>query len=102
MQTCASCGTTQELRLYELRDDLVEPRRWWCVGCFSWARGLGVEADLVPVWIERAALHRLPAKPTDAIVDRRVAFAGRRASDRQGASRAAWDGRLPASRPREA
>jgi hypothetical protein len=94
MANCATCGTTQELRLYLLRGD--DRRRWWCLGCFSLARRLGVDADLAPVWIERAALYRLPLKSIDARFDRRVASAGRRASDRPGTSHVAWTDRREA------
>jgi recombinational DNA repair protein (RecF pathway) len=62
MQCCASCGETQDLRLYEvLGGDHVE-RRWWCFECLISARRLGVSAELAPAWIERAALHQLPMK----------------------------------------
>jgi hypothetical protein len=62
MQCCASCGETQDLRLYEVQGgDRVE-RRWWCFECLISARRVGVIADLAPAWIERAALHQLPMK----------------------------------------
>jgi hypothetical protein len=93
MPSCAACGATQELRLYDLRGDLNERRRWWCVDCFSLARGQGVEAVPAPVWVERAALYRLPLKPITVAHDRRVLIAGRRASDRPGASQVASQGR---------
>jgi hypothetical protein len=63
MQCCASCGEAKELRLYEVQaGDHVE-RRLWCHDCVFWARRLGVNAELAPAWIERAALHELPMKP---------------------------------------
>ena len=65
MQCCESCGEANELRLYEVQlGDHVE-RRWWCLECLFWTRSLGVDADLVPAWIERAALHQLPMKPLE-------------------------------------
>ncbi len=65
MQCCASCGTTQDLRLYEIQDGADDNRCWWCPECAFSARRLGVTAGLSPVWIERAALHQLPMKPLD-------------------------------------
>ena len=66
MQCCASCGEARELRLYEVQTrDRVE-RHLWCLECVFWARRLGVNADLAPVWTERAALHKLPTKPLES------------------------------------
>ncbi len=65
MLRCATCGKTGELRLYYLEcGDRVE-RRWWCPECWFAARRLGLKADAAPVWIERAALNRLPMKPLE-------------------------------------
>jgi len=80
LPTCATCGGSEELRLYELRVDQGDVRRWWCVDCSYFNRHLGVGADLAPAWVERAALRQLPSKPVDGARDRRV-FAGRRVSD---------------------
>lgn len=66
MLSCASCGTTQDLRLYEVRAGDSVKRRWWCPECRFSARRLGVNADLAPAWIERAALHQLPMKPLES------------------------------------
>ena len=96
MPSCATCRTTQHIRLYELRGDLDERRRWWCADCFSVARRRGAEAHLAPVWIERAALYRLPLKSSDVAFDRRVASGGRRASDRPGTMHVAWTDRREA------
>lgn len=82
MPSCATCGGSDELRLYELRGDDVDVRRWWCVDCSSFNRRLGVVADLAPAWVERAALRRLPMKPVDVIRDRLV-LAERRVTDRR-------------------
>lgn len=62
MQCCATCGETQELRLYliEIADQVEQ--RWWCLGCRDTARLGGVTAELAPVWIERAARQGLPLK----------------------------------------
>jgi len=62
MQCCASCGKTQDLRLYEVQGGDHVERRWWCFECLISARRLGVNAELAPAWIERAALHQLPMK----------------------------------------
>ena len=62
MQCCASCRKTQDLRLYEIQSDYQVERRWWCPECWFSARRLGVDAELAPAWIERAALHLLPMK----------------------------------------
>jgi hypothetical protein len=77
---CATCGGSAELRLYELHGDQGDVRRWWCVDCSYFNHRLGVEADLVPVWVERAALRQLPSKPVDIVRDRLVS-AGRRVTD---------------------
>ena len=84
MPICATCGTTQDLRLYEVRGVGDEPRRWWCGGCRFLGRRLGVQADPVPVWIERAAMRSLPPKPIQVSPERRLAASGRRATDRAG------------------
>jgi hypothetical protein len=78
--SCATCGGTSELRLYELQVDHGDVRRWWCVDCSYFNRRLGVGADLAPAWVERAALRQLPLKPVDMARDRRV-LAGRRVTD---------------------
>jgi hypothetical protein len=62
MQCWASCGKTQDLRLYEVQGGDHVERRWWCFECLIAARRLGVNAELAPAWIERAALHQLPMK----------------------------------------
>src|SRR5258706_6731917 len=80
--SCATCGGSAELRLYELRVDQGDVRRWWCVDCSYFNRRLGVGADLAPAWVERAALRQLPVKPVDEALDRRV-LAGRRVTDRR-------------------
>jgi hypothetical protein len=80
---CATCGGTEGLRLYELRRDIDEPRRWWCDDCSVIARSQGLEAILAPVWVERAALWQLPLKPIDVRRDG-LAVAGRRATDGSG------------------
>jgi hypothetical protein len=66
MLCCASCGRTQDLRLYEVRGGDHVKRRWWCPECRFSARRLGVNAELAPAWIERAALHQLPMKPLES------------------------------------
>lgn len=66
MQCCESCGEACELRLYEVEaGDHVE-RRWWCLECLFWAHGLGLNAEPLPAWIERAARHQLPMKPLES------------------------------------
>jgi hypothetical protein len=62
MQCCASCGQAQDLRLYEVASDDHVERRWYCLECWFSARSLGLNAELAPAWIERAALHELPLK----------------------------------------
>jgi hypothetical protein len=66
MLCCASCGKNQDLRLYEVRSGDRVKRRWWCPECRFSARRLGVNAELAPAWIERAALHQLPMKPLES------------------------------------
>jgi hypothetical protein len=66
MQRCATCGKTDDLRLYFLQSGAHVERRWWCSECWFSARRLGVNAEVAPVWIERAALNRLPMKPLEA------------------------------------
>jgi hypothetical protein len=80
--SCATCGGSAELRLYELRDQ-GDIRRWWCVDCAYFNRRLGIAADLAPAWVERAALRQLPSKPVD-VARNRLVFAGRRVTDRRG------------------
>jgi hypothetical protein len=65
MQRCATCGKTEDLRLYFLQGVACVERRWWCPACWFAARRLGMNADVAPVWIERAALNRLPMKPLE-------------------------------------
>ena len=65
MQRCATCGTTADLRLYFLQRGARVERRWWCPECWFSARRLGENAATAPVWIERAALNRLPMKPLE-------------------------------------
>jgi hypothetical protein len=65
MQRCATCGKTEDLRLYFLQGVACVERRWWCPPCWFAARRLGVSAEIAPVWIERAALNRLPMKPLE-------------------------------------
>jgi len=62
MQRCTTCGKTENLRLYILAGGSHLQRRWWCPACWFSARRLGVNAELAPVWIERAALNQLPTK----------------------------------------
>ena len=62
MQCCATCGKTQDLRLYEIHFGDHLEHRWWCLDCWFSARRLGTEAEPAPAWIERAALHQLPMK----------------------------------------
>lgn len=62
MQCCASCGVPHDVRLYEIETDDQFERRWWCRECYFRERRLGLDIDLAPAWIERAALHRLPTK----------------------------------------
>lgn len=81
MPTCATCGGSAELRLYELQGDQGDVRCWWCVDCSYFNRRLGVQADLAPAWVERAALRQLPSKPVDVVRDRRIFAAGRRVTD---------------------
>ena len=81
MPSCATCGGTEDVRLYERRDARDAPRWWWCVDCWSIAvRSSGIAADHAPSWVERAALHRLPARPVEDPRDPRV-YAGRRVTD---------------------
>jgi hypothetical protein len=65
MQRCATCGKTEDLRLYFLQSVAYVERRWWCPECWFAARRLGLNAEIAPVWIERAALNRLPMKPLE-------------------------------------
>jgi hypothetical protein len=82
MPSCATCGETEDLRLYERRDAPGEERWWWCGGCSAFAARLqGMTADPVPRWVERASLHGLPARTVEERPDRRTGF-GRRATDR--------------------
>ena len=82
MPSCATCGGTDDVRLYERRDDPDVPRWWWCVDCAYYAGRLtNIAADPVPRWVERAALNGLPARPVDERRERRVGF-GRRATDK--------------------
>jgi len=94
MQRCATCGTTEDLRLYFVQRGTRVERGWWCPECWFSARRLGVKVEVAPVWIERAALNRLPMKPLESAyrehdgptLDRRRpgrSLAGRRA-DRSG------------------
>jgi hypothetical protein len=66
MQCCESCGQAQELRLYEIQAGNQIERRWWCLECLFWVRGLGLSAEPAPTWVERAALHELPMKPLES------------------------------------
>ena len=59
---CAGCGRSSDLRLYEIQIGNDVERRWWCQECRFSARRRGVVAEPAPVWIERAALRRLPLK----------------------------------------
>jgi hypothetical protein len=63
MQCCATCGRTDSIRLYYVETGAGLTRRWWCPACWFSARRLGVNAELAPVWAERAALNLLPMKP---------------------------------------
>jgi hypothetical protein len=83
MPSCATCGGTEDVRLYEARAAGTErPRWWWCVDCAYFAVRLnGIAADPAASWIERAALHRLPARLVGDPRDRRLS-PGRRATDR--------------------
>jgi hypothetical protein len=79
MQCCASCGTTQDLRLYEVRNGNDVDRRWWCPECCFSAHRRGLILAPSPVWIERAALRQLPMKPLETGFT--FMRTGRRASD---------------------
>ena len=83
MPSCATCGGTEDLCLYERHDPRYEPRRWWwCVDCSYFAVRLnGIAAEPVAASVERAGLERLPSRPMEDRRDRRVS-AGRRATDR--------------------
>ena len=82
MRCCASCGSNQDLRLYEGQDGDHANRRWWCLECSFSARHLGVTAGLSPAWIERAALHGLPMKPYERPrTDFSMMRTGRRSGD---------------------
>jgi len=65
MQRCATCGTTENLRLYFVERGARVERRWWCPECWFSARRLRASVDVAPVWIERVALNRLPMKPLE-------------------------------------
>jgi hypothetical protein len=65
MQRCAICAQTDDLRLYEVPGDRHVDRRWLCLECLFLLRRLGLNAEPVPAWIERAALHQLPLKPLE-------------------------------------
>jgi len=65
MQCCAICAQTDDLRLYEGRSGNHVDRRWLCLECLFLVRRLGVNAEPVPAWIERAALGQLPIKPLE-------------------------------------
>jgi len=65
MQRCATCGTTADLRLYSLQRGTRLERHWLCPDCWFAAWRVGVNASAAPVWIERAALNRLPMKPLE-------------------------------------
>lgn len=65
MQCCAICAQTDDPRLYEVPGDHHVDRRWLCLECLFLLRRLGVNAEPVPAWIERAALHQLPLKPLE-------------------------------------
>jgi hypothetical protein len=65
MQSCAICAQTDDLRLYEVPGDHHVDRRWLCLECMFLLRRLGLNAEPVPAWIERAALHQLPLKPLE-------------------------------------
>jgi hypothetical protein len=65
MQSCAICAQTDDLRLYEVLGGRQDDRRWLCLECMFLLRRLGVNAEPVPAWIERAALHQLPLKPLE-------------------------------------
>ena len=84
MPSCATCGGTDHVRLYVLRDARGESGRWWCLDCAYFARRLsGIRADVAPAWVERAALRELPTRPLfEGTADRRVNVGGRRATDR--------------------
>ncbi len=84
MPSCATCGGAEDVRLYEPREARAEPQRWWwCVDCAYFAVRLGgIAADPVASWVERAALHRLPARFVEDPRDRRSS-PGRRATDRR-------------------
>jgi hypothetical protein len=63
MQSCATCGKTDSIRLYYVQVGSGVARRWWCPECWFSALRLGANAELAPVWAERAALNLLPMKP---------------------------------------
>jgi hypothetical protein len=63
MPRCANCDSTADLRLYERRVGDELERHWWCLECSFSALQRGTSARLAPVWVERAAMGRLPTKP---------------------------------------
>ena len=83
MPSCASCGGTEDLCLYERHDPRYEPRRWWwCIDCSYFAVRLnGIPADPVPPSVAGARRPRLSTWPMDERRDRRLS-AGRRLTDR--------------------
>jgi hypothetical protein len=83
MPSCASCGGTEELCLYERHDPRYKPRRWWwCIDCSYFAIRLnGIAADPVAPSGERARRPQLSTRPMDERRDRRLS-AGRRRTDR--------------------
>ena len=74
MPSCATCGGTEDLCLYERHDPRYKPRRWWwCIDCSYFAIRLnGIAADPVA----------LSTWPIDERRDRRLS-AGRRRTDRE-------------------
>jgi hypothetical protein len=83
MPTCATCGGTEDLCLYERHDPRYQPRRWWwCVDCSYFAVRLnGIAAEPVAPWDERAEPDRAASGAMGVLHDRRRS-AGRRATDR--------------------
>jgi hypothetical protein len=62
MERCASCEQAFAVRLFDVRLDGHIRRYWWCPPCAFAEQRRGVDVEPSPVWIERAALKRLPVK----------------------------------------
>lgn len=62
MECCAICGTFDDVHVCDVREGEHVLRPWLCLECLFKVRGQGIDADLAPVWIERAARRQLPLK----------------------------------------